>query len=425
MTNYSQTIKNRGFSIVELMIAVFIGLIIILGLITVFDTTSRLNRTQNGLARLQENGRFAILQLKQNIEQVGFQYCSGSDLKSVGITESKNIFPFVVFTNALASGMPTRADVASTQTPPAGSAPSPYLVDPAYFIHGHECTGGSCSPTLSSLGSATAFTIPNVGTADGSRISGTDVLTFRYVSGPGRPIDDYSTNQATGAVTINLSAPVDPLNPPPEVASGAQVMLADCFNAPAIIALQSSSATVATANIAPGFNIRSSKSRSPRMFDFTNDVSSMTFYVANQVVDGRDIPTLFNVVNGVSNAIVQGVDRFDVIYGVQVNTGDVMLLDANGVENLPTASCMGSPSTDINGGISLSNTTGCGWRSVVSIEIHLLLNTIYNSTERTDEQFFYSLDGDTANVPADLAATINHYSMSRREFVALVTLKNF
>lgn len=52
--------QSRGFSIIELMIALTVGLILMAGLVTVFDTVSNMNRMQNGLARLQENGRFAV-----------------------------------------------------------------------------------------------------------------------------------------------------------------------------------------------------------------------------------------------------------------------------------------------------------------------------------------------------------------------------
>ena len=70
--------KQQGFSIVELMVAGTIGIILLTGLVTVFETTSLMNKTQNGLARLQENGRFALLHMKKHLEQAAYQYCAST-----------------------------------------------------------------------------------------------------------------------------------------------------------------------------------------------------------------------------------------------------------------------------------------------------------------------------------------------------------
>ena len=53
-------VYQSGVTLVELMIAMVLGLLVSGGIITVFLTTSNSNRVQNQLARLQEEGRYAI-----------------------------------------------------------------------------------------------------------------------------------------------------------------------------------------------------------------------------------------------------------------------------------------------------------------------------------------------------------------------------
>ncbi len=411
--------QQKGFSIIELMIAGVIGVIIISGLIYVFETTSNMNRTQNGLARLQENGRFAIMQIKQNAEQAGYQYCLASTIEAVDTNQEVVSKPWDVYSGSVTPGLPTRADIianGSQLPPPPGAASTlPYLLDTTYFIRGHECTTDPCVPALDSLGSATTFTIPDVGISDGERVAGTDVLTFRYLSGAGRAINTMAT--AAGVANILYS------NPEPVIPFGSNAVVASCDGQTAkVINLTTSDANGATANVdgiisADGVGLA-------RLFDLDSDFREVTYYVANNVVDGRDIPTLFNVVNGTNNALIEGVDRFDVLYGVKTRSGDVVVLDAAGVEGLDILDCVSGPTSAVG---SIVNITGCGWRSVTFMEIHLLLNTIYDSSTSTTDPFRYSLGGEAYQSPASLSAItgLETYRMFRREFFAHVTIKNY
>jgi type IV pilus assembly protein PilW len=411
--------KNQGFSLVELMVGVAIGLIILTGLITVFDTVSKMNRTQNGLARLQENGRYAVTLIKQELEQSGYQYCIGSSLTETNLNDPVYPQPWVVFSPGVTSGLPTRVNVSQV---PATTTTQPYLLDTAYFLHGHDCNGSSCSPSLTSLGSATGFTIPDVGKNDGDRIANTDVLTFRYLTGAGRSLNRVSTNAATGVVnfvfTPDGSTPVAPST------DNSRVVVANCAGPAVVLDLSTMGSAVATANIPadPNRVINLTAQSLPRMFDLNTSSREISYYVANAVVDGRDIPTLYSVINGVSNAVIQGVDRFDVLYSVRTRDGNVLILDAEDVENLPIAQCV--PTNRVVG-IDLVDTLGCGWRSVVSLEVHLLLNTIYNSSTTAIDQFAYSIDGSGFQSPSNSSTEIDHYKMHRREFITTVTLKNY
>src|SRR5258706_12628596 len=62
----------RGFSIIELMTAVTIGLLILAGLSSVFVNSSNANREMKNSAEQIENGRFAIEFLTQDLRHAGF-----------------------------------------------------------------------------------------------------------------------------------------------------------------------------------------------------------------------------------------------------------------------------------------------------------------------------------------------------------------
>src|SRR5258706_10020182 len=63
---------SAGFSIVELMTAITIGLLILAGLSSVFVNSSNANREMKNSAEQIENGRFAIEFLTQDLRHAGF-----------------------------------------------------------------------------------------------------------------------------------------------------------------------------------------------------------------------------------------------------------------------------------------------------------------------------------------------------------------
>ncbi len=64
--------RQRGVTLVELMIAMLVGLFLMGGMLVVFDKTKQAYRYQNGLAEVQEQGRFAIAFLTQSLRVAGF-----------------------------------------------------------------------------------------------------------------------------------------------------------------------------------------------------------------------------------------------------------------------------------------------------------------------------------------------------------------
>ena len=67
---------QRGLTLVELMIAMLLGLFLLGGLLQIFISSKQTYRMQEGLSRLQENGRFAIDFMARDIRLAGYKGCS-------------------------------------------------------------------------------------------------------------------------------------------------------------------------------------------------------------------------------------------------------------------------------------------------------------------------------------------------------------
>lgn len=70
--------RQQGFSLVELMTALLIGLLLMGGLSTMFVTTKRNYTAQDSMARLQENGRIALQILSREIRAAGYYGCANT-----------------------------------------------------------------------------------------------------------------------------------------------------------------------------------------------------------------------------------------------------------------------------------------------------------------------------------------------------------
>jgi type IV pilus assembly protein PilW len=68
----ARRIANRGFTLVEIMIAILIGLFLTGGLLTLVQAMKRTSVTQNGLSQLQDNERMAMTLLTDVIQSAGY-----------------------------------------------------------------------------------------------------------------------------------------------------------------------------------------------------------------------------------------------------------------------------------------------------------------------------------------------------------------
>ena len=67
--------KNLGLSLVELMIALLIGTILLIGVVQVFGASRTAYQLSEGMSRTQENARFALDYLQRDIRMAGHFGC--------------------------------------------------------------------------------------------------------------------------------------------------------------------------------------------------------------------------------------------------------------------------------------------------------------------------------------------------------------
>ena len=74
---------GRGFTLVELMIALTLGLLIVAGVTSLFIGMRASYSFQDGLSRVQENGRFAVQTLTRELRMAGYRLCpQASNIKN-------------------------------------------------------------------------------------------------------------------------------------------------------------------------------------------------------------------------------------------------------------------------------------------------------------------------------------------------------
>ena len=67
--------KSKGLTLMELMIAMVIGLMLLGGALSMFVNNKRVYRQVNEVGRLQENARFALEMMTRDIRMAGFYGC--------------------------------------------------------------------------------------------------------------------------------------------------------------------------------------------------------------------------------------------------------------------------------------------------------------------------------------------------------------
>ncbi len=65
----------RGFSMVELMVAMALSIVLLSGVISIYSNSKQTYNRQEGLSRLQENARFAMDRLSRQVSAAGYLGC--------------------------------------------------------------------------------------------------------------------------------------------------------------------------------------------------------------------------------------------------------------------------------------------------------------------------------------------------------------
>jgi len=253
-----------------LMVAVVIGLILVAGVIELFVNNRQVYRVQDAKARMQENGRYAMAILGQNIRDAGYYGCASrrAGAETNNVLNNSNLF----------------------------------IWNFATAVEGNEATGDNAwTPTKEN----------NI-VAD----SGTDILTVRKTSGSTIKITAHPGGTPPGSANIQV-------NPGNGLVNGDIIMATDCLTS-AVFQVTSNnpdtSGSIAhnTGTGSPG-NITQALGKN-YTGGWVVPVVTLSFYIDQ---NPNNVPALYqrNAVSGAILELVEGIEDMQILYGVDT-TGD-------------------------------------------------------------------------------------------------------
>lgn len=165
---------QRGLSLIEILVAIVIAMLLLLGLVQVFAASKSSYRLAEGLARVQENGRFAIDFIQRDLRMAGHFGC---------INDQAHLQKANALDSHLDAAGPTQFALSLQGYEAANTAP-----------------GGSVN--LSGPSGAWTPALPPF-IANLNPIPGSDIIAVRYLRPEGVPIT--SINSAAGLTTVTFA----------------------------------------------------------------------------------------------------------------------------------------------------------------------------------------------------------------------------
>lgn len=80
MSRSSRHVQQHGVTLVELMVAMVIGLLLTAGAIQIFLTTQETSRFQESLSRIQETGRYAVATFARDLRGTDYRGCTANSI---------------------------------------------------------------------------------------------------------------------------------------------------------------------------------------------------------------------------------------------------------------------------------------------------------------------------------------------------------
>ncbi|HNS58808.1 MAG TPA: prepilin-type N-terminal cleavage/methylation domain-containing protein, partial [Nitrosomonas europaea] len=90
--NHTFSRNQQGLTLVEMMVAMTIGLVLLGGIITVLSSSQSTYRVNEAMARLQENARYAFQLLSRDIRMAGYRGCAGDGVAITNVLNGNTDF---------------------------------------------------------------------------------------------------------------------------------------------------------------------------------------------------------------------------------------------------------------------------------------------------------------------------------------------
>lgn len=376
-----------GLSLIELMIAMVIGLVLLLGLVQVMSASRNAYQLSTGLARTQENARFAVDYVQRDLRMAGHLGCvndqarmqtavpTASDATREGLNlwfltaAERNARSF----NALSDNrFPLRFDLGIQGFEAATSAP------------GNSRTLAAGTPVA---GNANQWTpaLPTI-LANLNPVAGSDILVVRFLSRDGVPavLSSVSANSYT-ILPSAYGRTVSTAN------STGLFGLADCTSASVfasnVVDAGTGQVSIAVGGASPNqsgvLNVEQTQERSS-LPPTLHRAEGYVYYVAagvNTNADGTRPPSLYRariIYDGANvrfdpEELVEGVESMQLLYGMDQNLPNAP--PRGSVERMRVASAVNATPTS-----NPNNAQGDEWRRVASVQIGLLMRSSDRAT---------------------------------------------
>ena len=295
--------RIAGLSIVEMMVALTIGLILLAALTRLFVTSRSTYTLEEGLARVQESGRFAMEFLAQDIRMAGYIGC--------------------------ASAMPTTVQNNLKDPTAYGSN-----IAPGQYLRGHTYTGSGTTPSA-----LTDWTpeLPGVVTlTDGNSVT-------YFSAGDVEPYTDVLVVRRGSETSVHLGGPMpitsadlDIDSNPGGLAKGDIVMISDCSGADVFQITGPDSLENGTGNMTHNTGVAVSPGNSSQSFSKIYDtdaqimkLTTRIYYIGRRSNSTSNPPALFRREQAVTDTgkttmttqeLAEGVERMKFSYGEDTDT---------------------------------------------------------------------------------------------------------
>jgi type IV pilus assembly protein PilW len=263
---------QRGIGLVEIMVALTLGLVLMGGVLQVFLSNKQTYRMQEAHARLQENGRFAMEKISRDIREAGYWGCAS---------------------RSVSASLKTTLNTLGTY--------QDYFYDFTRIVEGFESTGSSTwSPGIDTNVFLNAR-------------GGSDILTVRAPLGS----------------NIRITAPMASSSDDPSISANNEltqndiVMVSDCASAIIMQVTDPSPQTAGPLQHTTGSGSTPGNSTTDLEVVYGNDaevveIGTVSYYIRNNNYSG--LPSLYQR-EGSNNAeeLIEGVENMQILYGEDTN----------------------------------------------------------------------------------------------------------
>ena len=286
--------KARGFTLIEIMVALAIGALLLAGITQVFISLKQTDKVSSALSRVQEAGRTAMGIMAYDFRMIGYKGCADP-----AITENINI---------IAANPPT-TDFISTS------------------LRGSDISATGWSSATTPVDFTDLSDIDGTG-ARKARLD-SDIISIMRASDDTATVDEHDNNNS------NVKVEGNPLN----LSQGDVAILADCesmdiFRISNVTTSGGSSEVTFAHGMGSGVNTNNKLSKA-----YTDPNAKMMSFLSNTYfvgetgrknVNGDTIYALFRRdISGNIQEIVEGVEDLQVTYGYEFVNGNRRFVDAS------------------------------------------------------------------------------------------------